>query len=159
MLALEAKVEQLQKNVQCKAKQVQVQPTKLMGKGPCVGKSAKEDQKPVKPDWLTKHTPPKPDVIKRYREWNGTKWYWCCEVNGGKCGSAWHAHIPSQCKGFSKRVKDKKMPAKKDTTGTKRKSDALKLSAVNKAIVEAAQWENNDEQEHDYTLDDEYQEM
>ena len=50
------------------------------------------------------------------------------------------------------------MPAKKDTTGTKRKPDALKLSTINKAIVEATQWENNDEQEHDYTLDDEYQE-
>ena len=51
------------------------------------------------------------------------------------------------------------MPVKKDTTGTKRKSDALKLSTVNKAIVEVAQWENDDEQEHDYTLDDEYQDM
>ena len=52
------------------------------------------------------------------------------------------------------------MSLKKDTTGTKRKLDAFKLSAVNKAIVEATQWENNDEQEqeHDYTLDDEYQE-
>ena len=49
------------------------------------------------------------------------------------------------------------MPMKKDTTGAKRKSDALKISAVNKAIVEATQWENNDEQEHDCTLDDEYQ--
>ena len=64
MLALEAKVEQLQKNVQRKAKQVQVQPTKPMGKGPCEGKSTKKDQKPVKPDWLAKHTPPKPDAIK-----------------------------------------------------------------------------------------------
>ena len=45
---------------------------------------------------------------------------------------------------------------KKDTTGTKHKSDALKLSAINKAIVEATQWENNEDQEHDNTLDDEY---
>ena len=130
---------------------------KLTGKATHQGKEAKKDQKPVKPEWLVKHTPPKPDAIKRYREWNGTKWYWCCEANGGKCGGAWHAHLPSQCKGFSKRVKTK-TPTKKDTTGTKRKLDALKLSAINKAIVEATQWENNEEQEHDYTLDDEYQE-
>ena len=159
MLALEAKVEQLQKNVQGKAKQVQVQPMKSMGKGPHEDKSAKKDQKPIKPDWLAKHTPPKPDAIRLYHEWNGTKWYWCCEENGGKCSSAWRAHFPLQWKGFSKCVKNKKMPAKKDTTGTKRKSDALKLSAVNKAIVEAPQWENNDEQEHYYTLDDAYQEI
>ena len=49
------------------------------------------------------------------------------------------------------------MPTKKDTTGIKRKSDALKLSAVNKAIVEATQWENDEDQEQEYTLDDEYQ--
>ena len=52
-----------------------------------------------------------------------------------------------------------KMPMKKDTTRTKRKLDALKLSAINKAIVEATQWENNEDQEHDYTLDEEYQEI
>ena len=106
-----------------------------------------------------KHTPPKPDAIKRYREWNGTKWYWCCKANGGKCGGAWRAHLPSQCKGFSKHVKSKTplLSTKKDTTGTKRKSDALKLSAVNKAVVEATQWENNEDQEHDYALDNEYQ--
>ena len=111
VLALEAKVEQLQKNVQCKVKQVQLQPMKPMGKGPREGKSTKKDQKPVKPELLVKHTPPKPDAIKRYCEWNGSKWYWCCEENGGKCGGAWHAHLPSQCKGFSKHVKNKKMPA------------------------------------------------
>ena len=156
VLALEAKVQQLQKNVQRKVKQVQLQPAKPMGKAQREGKSTKKEQKPVKPEWLMKHTPPKPEAIKCYRVWNGTKWYWCCEENGGKCGGAWHAHLPSQCKGFSKPVKKKKIPTKKDTTGTKRKSDALKLSAVNKAIVEATQWENNEEQE--YTLDDEYQE-
>ena len=153
VLTLEAKVEQLQKNIQRKAKQVQVPPIKLTGKASRQGKDAKKDQKPVKPEWLLKHTPPKPDAIKCYREWNGTKWYWCCEANGGKCGGAWRAHLPSQCKGFSKRVKSKmpKMPTKKDTTGTKRKSDALKLSTVNKAIVEATQWENNEDQELDYS--------
>ena len=52
------------------------------------------------------------------------------------------------------------MPVKRDnTTGTKRKSDVLKLSAVNKAIDEAAQWEDNAEEQKDYTLDDEYQKM
>ena len=159
VLALEAKVDQLQKNVQRKAKQAQVPPTKLTGKASRQSKDAKKDQRPVKPDWLLNHTPPKPDAMKRYREWNGTKWYWCCKANGGKCGGAWRAHLPSQCKGFSKRVKSKtpKMPTKKDTTGTKRKSDALKLSAVNKAIVEATQWENDEHQEQEYTLDDEYQ--
>ena len=101
VLALEAKVEQLQKNVQRKAKQVQVPPIKLTGKASRQGKDAKKDQKPVNPEWLLKHTPPKPDAIKRYREWNGTKWYWCCEANGGKCGGAWRAHLSSQCKGFS----------------------------------------------------------
>ena len=156
VLAVEAKVQQLQKNVQRKVKQVQLQPAKPMGKAQCEGKGTKKEQKPVKPEWLIKHTPPKPEAIKRYRVWNGTKWYWCCEENGGKCGGAWRAHLPSQCKGFSKPVKKKKIPTKKDTTGIKRKSDALKLSAVNKAIVEATQWENNEEQE--YTLDDEYQE-
>ena len=160
VLALEVKVQQLQKNVQCKVKQVQLQSAKPMGKAQCEGKMTRKEQKPVEPEWLIKHTPPKPDAIKCYHEWNGTKSYWCCEENGGKCGGAWHAHLPSQCKGFSKRFKNKKMSSKRDTTGTKRKLDALKLSAVNKAIVEATQWENNDEQEkeHDYTLDDEYQE-
>ena len=153
------KVDQLQKNVQHISKQVQVQTSKPLGKGPHEGKSTKKEQKPVKQEWLVNHTPLKLEVIKQYCEWNGTKWYWCCEENGGKCGGAWHAHLPSQCKGFSKHSKNKKLPAKKDRTGTKRKSDALKLSTVNKAIVEAAQWENNDEQEHDYTLDAEYQEM
>ena len=116
VLALEAKVEQLQKNVQHKAKQAQVPPIKLTGKASRQSKEAKKDQKPVKPEWLMKHTPPKPDAIKRYREWNGTKWYWCCEANGGKCGGAWRAHLPSQCKGFSKCVKSKtpKMSTKKD---------------------------------------------
>ena len=112
----------------------------------------------MKLDWLLKHTPPKPNALKRYREWNGTKWYWCCKENGGKCGGAWRAHLPSQCKGYSKQGKSKnpKLPPKKDTTGTKRKSDALKLSAVNKAIVEATQWENDEHQAQVYTLDDEY---
>ena len=64
VLALEVKVEQLQRNVQCKSKPVQVQPMKPMGKGPHEGKSTKKDQKPVKPDWLAKHIPPKPDTIK-----------------------------------------------------------------------------------------------
>ena len=88
MLALEAKVQQLQKNVQRKVKQVQLQPAKLMGKAQCEGKSTKKEQKPVKPEWLMKHTPPKPEAIKCYCVWNGTKWYWCCEENGGKCGGA-----------------------------------------------------------------------
>ena len=52
--------------------------------------------------------------------------------------------------------KNPKLPPKKDTTGTKRKSDALKLSAVNKAIAEATQWENDEHQEQEYILDDEY---
>ena len=93
--------------------------------------------------------------MKRYREWNGTKWYWCCAENGGKCRGTWHAHLPSQCKGFSKHS-NKKNTVKKDTTGTKRKSDALKLSAVNKAIMEAGQWEH-DELEHNYTADSDYE--
>ena len=158
VLALEAKVEQLQKNVRRKAKQAQGSPMKLTGQATRQSKDVKKDQKPVKPDWLLKHTPPKPNAIKRYREWNGTKWYWCCKENGGKCGGAWRAHLPSQCKGYSKQGKSKnpKLPPKKDTTGTKRKSDALKLSAVNKAIVEATQWENDEHQEQEYILDDEY---
>ena len=91
----EVKVDQLQKNVQHKSKQVQVQTSKPLGKGPHEGKSTKKEQKPVKPQWLAKHTPLKLEAIKQYCEWNGTKWYWCCEENGGKCRGAWHAHLPS----------------------------------------------------------------
>ena len=65
-------------------------------------------------------------------------------------------HIyPPNVKVFSKHS-NKKNTAKNDTTGTKRKSDALKLSAANKAIVEVAQWEH-DELDHDYTADSDYE--
>ena len=68
MLALEAKVQQLQKNVQRKVKQVQLQPAKPMGKAQCEGRITKKEKKPFKPEWLMKHTPPKADAIKCYRE-------------------------------------------------------------------------------------------
>ena len=169
VLALEAKVEQLQKNVQCKAKQVQVQ-TMPMGKGTCECKSTKKEQKPVKPDWLAKYTPLKPEVIKQYHEWNGTKWYWCCEENRGKCvGVVKRTEVnvavhglhtyPHSVNGSASIARIRSCLQRRIQQGQKRKSDALKLSTVNKAIVEATQWENNDEQEHDYRLDAEYQEM
>ena len=44
----------------------------------------------------------------------------------------------------------------KRTLQRRRKSDALKLSAANKAIVEAAQWEH-DELDHDYTANSDYE--
>ena len=75
VLALEVKVQQLQKNVQRKVKQVQLQPARPMGKAQREGKMTRKQQKPVEPEWLIKHTPPNPDAIKCYHEWNGTKWY------------------------------------------------------------------------------------
>ena len=52
--------------MQCKAKQAQVPPAKLTGKASRQSKDAKKDQRPVKPDWLLNHTPPKPDAMIQF---------------------------------------------------------------------------------------------
>ena len=43
-------------------------------------------QKPERPGWLKDHTKPKQESLTKYRTWYGTKWYWCDEATGGKCG-------------------------------------------------------------------------
>ena len=66
-------VDQLQKNVQHESKQAPFQTPKALNKQAYEGKLVKKEQKPIKLDWLAKHTPPKPEAMKCYHEWNGTK--------------------------------------------------------------------------------------
>ena len=62
--------------------------------------SFSENEKGGKPTWLKKHTPPEGSSITKPRKWGTTSWYWCCKETGGKCGSKWRVHKPSECKGL-----------------------------------------------------------
>ena len=109
------------------------------------GTKAKSDnavkQKPERPEWLKAHTAPKADNVHKYRSWNGTKWYWCDEATGGKCGGKWRTHKPSDCKGYAKSA------AKPETKeNDKKKKDALKMAVAHETLIEGTM----EEEDSDY---------
>ena len=53
-------------------------------------------QKKEKPKWMFQR--PKDEDLKKPREWNNTKWWWCSPETGGKCRGVYRVHKPSECK-------------------------------------------------------------
>ena len=98
-------------------------------------------QKPERPGWLKDHTKPKQESLTKYRTWNGTKWYWCDDATGGKCGGKWRTHKPADCKGYAKPApKTSKTDAKEE----KKKKDALKMAVAHETLVESMEDEQED---------------
>ena len=122
IIALEAKLKQLQK------------------KGG--GKGAKDDKgkngtnknkKSFLPPWHKEK--PKPEEMKKPREYNNKKWYWCCPETGGKCTGIWRTHKPEECRGTMKREKGEKRKPTQDANKDKR---ALKLAKALQATADGA---------------------
>ena len=56
----------------------------------------KKKQKKEKPKWMFQR--PKDEDLKKPREWNGIKWWYCSPDTGGKCQGVYRVHKPSECK-------------------------------------------------------------
>ena len=56
----------------------------------------KKKQKKEKPKWMYQR--PKDEDLKKPREWNGIKWWYCSPDTGGKCQGVYRVHKPSECK-------------------------------------------------------------
>ena len=50
-----------------------------------------------KPAWFQQR--PVDSELKKSKEWNGIKWYYCHKDIGGQCDGKWRRHKPSSCKG------------------------------------------------------------
>ena len=69
---------------------------------------------------------PEDSELKKPREWNGTKWYWCAPETGGKCEGQYRAHKPNKCKGTARSSKK----------GGKPTEDHNKKVTINEAVEE-----------------------
>ena len=78
-----------------------------------------------KPKWSLKK--PEGD-LKKPREYNGKKWYWCSSETGGKCDGKYRIHKPSDCQGRAfvpKITKDKNENANNQNAKKVKISEAL----------------------------------
>ena len=90
-------------------------------------KQVKYDMTKKKLSWMFKR--PKDADLKKSREWNGAKWWYCSKETGGKCKGVYRKHHPKDCKIF----KSKDFPNKeKDKKGKSknRENDDEDLDAV-----------------------------
>ena len=71
-----------------------------------------------KPAWFQQR--PIDSELKKPKEWNGIKWYYCHKDTGGKCDGKWRRHKPSSCKGKAY-VFPGKQNQEKETENPKRK--------------------------------------
>ena len=120
ILALETKLKNLQKNKGNKKNEKKTE--------------GKDKKKSFLPTWHKK--PPKPEELKKPREYNNKKWYWCCPETGGKCTGIWRTHKPSECKGTMFKAGQKRPTTEDGKTTTAKDNRALKLA---KAITATAQ--------------------
>ena len=87
------------------------------------GKNKSSENKPTnagnkKPAWFQQR--PIDSELKKPKEWNGIKWYYCHKDTGSKCDGKWRRHKPSSCKGKAS-VFPGKQNQKKLTENPKRK--------------------------------------
>ena len=134
MLALQSKVETFQNQVKTLRKQAQ---KKNVAYDKTTEGKPKAKQINKKPSWLTNHTKPKTEDLKKSRTWNGKLWWWCDKGTGGKCDGKWRIHTPSECKGFTPKSEQK------TKQGQKRSVNALKLAKANEAIIKVARFESS----------------
>jgi hypothetical protein len=101
--------------------------------------SKRSPARPVKPDWLVKHIPPKEGDMNKPREWGGRKWWYCDEKTGGKCPGMWRcSHKPSACKhdditAAKRKAKAEKADKPKDEAESDKKKKKKKGLAVRMA--------------------------
>ena len=77
-----------------------------------------KNKKSFLPPWHKEK--PKPDKMKKPREYNNKKWYWCCPETGGKCTGIWRTHKPEECRGTMKQEKgEKRKPTQDIQKGSK----------------------------------------
>jgi hypothetical protein len=146
VLALKATIANLKKEAKT-AKTTNTR-SQMTDKGKGKVNQARTDMpaKPDRPNWLKDNLKPeKGSDLRKYRIWNGLKWYWCSPETDGKCDGHWRLHSPKDCKGMKKRPRTSK---KKQISGQKRKASALKIAAANEAL--AAQAEMDEEEASDY---------
>jgi hypothetical protein len=65
-------------------------------------KGRKQKAAQAKPEGMS--SKPKKELLKKLREWNELKWWWCGAETGGKCEPAqWRAHRPSERRGLMRK--------------------------------------------------------
>ena len=126
IIALEAKIRSLQKSRNLK--------TREESKGKRGNDRKKNDKKSFLPTWHKK--PPKPEEMKKPREHNNKKWYWCCPETGGKCNGIWRTHKPEDCRGMM-RKDDKKSGTKRPVKEQANDKRSLKLAKAMTTLADA----------------------
>ena len=129
LLAMEARVKKVEKD---QKKKVTFRQPDVSGKGGKNGKGGKQTPKQPKlekPSWLKNNE--KPNDLTKSRTWNGSTWYWCDTSTGGKCGGAWGAHDPKQCRGQRSKRK-----SNKDRTPDAKRARANKIIKAQQAVID-----------------------
>ena len=138
LLAMEARLQARLRKVEKKGASNQSGSSRKSEKESQGGKQTPKKSNQEKPSWLKNNDKPK-DPTKS-RTWNGTPWYWCDEITGGKCGGKWGAHKPKECQG--KRGKRK---TNEDQTPDARKARAKKIIKAQQAVLNDLEEESDDE--------------
>ena len=112
LLALEARFAELKKKFANKRKKGSDDE-----KSPAPKKRKGGKEKKTKPAWM--FAQPDDAELRKPREWNGTKWYYCSSKTGGKCDGVYRAHKPSDCKGTAKKGKKGEYKGRKEDLNEK----------------------------------------